>query len=125
VAIAQELEDLARLGVEIAWADLRPVLHLLDADIARLAPRLFGSLRRIELELPIVHDPADRGIRQRRHLHQVEILLLGNGERLRKRRDPELATFSVDKPDLTSTDTVIDPWLIGAGNSGDWASSSR
>ena len=121
----RNLSTLSSLGVEVSGPDLRPVLHLLDPDVARLPPRLLGPLRLVEFEFPVVHDPADGRIRQRRHLHQVEILLLGNGERLWKRRDPELATFSVDKPDLTSTDTVVDPWLIGAGNSGDWASSSR
>ena len=82
VALVQEPPHLAGLGVEIARADLWPVLHLLDADVACLAPRLLGPLCRIKFELPIVHDPADRGIRQGRHLHQVKILLLGNGERL-------------------------------------------
>src|SRR5690606_4542369 len=58
VALGQELLDLAGLGVEVAAADLGAVLHLLDADVARLAAGLLGLLRRLVLVLAIVHDTA-------------------------------------------------------------------
>ena len=73
VTLVEELGDQARLGVEVPRPDLRPVLHLLDAAALGLAPRLLGLLGLVELELPVVHDPAHGRVRRRRHLDEVEV----------------------------------------------------
>jgi hypothetical protein len=67
----------------------------------------------VELELPVVHDLAHGWIGKRRHLHEVEILLLGDKECLWQRLDPELTTILVDQSDLASSDPVVDPGLVG------------
>ena len=83
-AIAQELLDLAGLGVEVAGTDLGPVLHLLDQHVGRLLARLLGPLGRLVLELPVVHDPTDRRIGLVGHLHQVKAHVAGDGQSVRQ-----------------------------------------
>ena len=80
VALTEEPDNLPGLGVEVTRADLRPVLHLLDARTGGLAPRLLGPLGRVVLEAVVVHDPADRRVGLGGHLDQVEIQLAGDAE---------------------------------------------
>jgi hypothetical protein len=115
----QELHNLSGLGVEVAVADLRSVLHLLDPDVARLAPGLLRPLRFVEFELPVVHDPAHGRAGERSHLHEIQILPLGDLEGFRKRLDPELAALWVHQSNLASPDAVVDPGLVGAWYVGD------
>src|SRR5579875_2664278 len=122
VALGEEAAHLACLRLEVARADLRPVLHLLDADAARLAAGLLRTLRLVELELAVVHDPAHRRGRHRRHLDEVEVHLAGDGDRLRKQLDPELLAVGVDEANLTGPDAFVHPRLVGDRGSGDRAS---
>ncbi len=112
VTLAEELLDLAGLGVEVADADLRPVLHLLDGDGDALAPGLLGLLGRFVLELAVVHDPADRRVGHGGHLDEVEVELPGDGECLRQGLDAELRSVGADEADLPSSDPVVDPGLV-------------
>ena len=82
MALVQELADLAGLGVEVTRTDLRPVLHLLDPDVDRLATALLGTLCLVELELSEVHDPAHGRVGHGGHLHQVQIEFLGDRQGL-------------------------------------------
>ena len=102
-------------------ADLRPVLHLLDPDVGGLAPALLGPLGLVELELAVVHDPADRRVGHRGHLDEVEVELPGDRQGLGQRLDAELLTVGVDEADFTGTDAVVDPVLC-CGFSDDAAS---
>ena len=113
VALAQELRHLPGLGVEVARADLGPVLHLFDARAGGLAPGLLGPLGGIELELAVVHDPAHRGVGVGGHLDQVEILLAGDVERLRQGFDPQLGPVGVNQSDLPCPDPLVHPVLGG------------
>ncbi len=122
VALVEEFGHLSGLGVEVAGTDLRPVLHLLDPYVDRLASRFLGSLRRIELELAIVHDSGDGWIRQWGNLDQVEIELTGDVQRLGEQLDTELLSIGVDQAHFASADTIVDPGLIG-GDGGCYSTS--
>jgi hypothetical protein len=117
VTFVEEFGHLAGLGVEVAGTDLRPVLHLLDPYVDRLASRFLGSLCRIELELAVVHDSGHGWIRRWGYLDQVEIELTGNVQRLRKQLDTKLFSIGVYQAYFASADTVVDPGLIGCGGS--------
>ena len=114
VALAEELLDLAGLGVEVAGADLGPVLHLLDRDVGALAAGLLGLLRRLVLVLAVVHDPADRRVGLVGHLDEVEVQLTGDGECLGQRLDADLRAVGSDQADLTGSDAIVDPGLVVA-----------
>ena len=68
-AVAQKRFHLAGFGGEVPGTDLRPVLHLLDQNVGRLPARFLGPLGLFVLELPVVHDPADRWISLVGHFH--------------------------------------------------------
>jgi hypothetical protein len=68
-------------------------------------PRLFAFL---VLELPVVHDPADRRHRGRRNLDQIEAFLSGKDESLGRRHDAQLLPRVVDYSDFTDSNPLID-----------------
>ena len=61
------------------------------------------------LILPEVHDPADRRHRGRRDLDEVETLLLGYRQGLRRRHDAELLPGVVDDADFADADAFVHP----------------
>ena len=112
VALAQELLHLLGLGVEVARADLGPVLHLLDDDVGALLARLLGLLGRLVLVLAVVHDPADRGVGLVGHLDQVEVQVPGDGQGLGQGPDADLVSVGSHQADLAGADPVVDPGLV-------------
>ena len=118
VAFGQELGDLLGLGIEVSWTDLHSVLHFLDADVLRLATRLASLLSRIELELPIIHDPAHRRIGHGSHFDEVEVLLACDAKGFGQRLYAQLRSLCVDEADFTGPDTFIYPWLVRGRGTG-------
>ena len=109
---SQEPLDLAGLRVEVALRDLGPVLHLLDGDVAGLAPGLLGLLGRLVLVLAVIHDPADGRVRLSRHLDQVEVCRSGDGKGLGQGLDADLLTVRTDEPHLAGANAIVDPGLV-------------
>ena len=69
----QEPLDVALLRGVVVRIDLRTELDLLDLDPGLLLAGLLLTDVALVLELPVVHDPAPREVRLRRHLHEIEI----------------------------------------------------
>ncbi len=111
VPFVEELVDLAHLRVEVASADLRLELDLLDGDVRRFPAGLLGLLGFLVAELPVVHDPAHRRVGHRRDFDEVEVEFLGHPQRIGNWLDPELVAVRTDEADLTGTDAVVDPVL--------------
>ena len=112
VTFVDELVDLADLDVEVAPADLRAELDLLDRHVRRLAPGLLGLLGLLVPELAVVHDPAHRRVGHRGHLDEVELESSGHLQRLGDRLDPQLIAVRADEADLTGPDAVVDAVLF-------------
>ena len=55
------------------------------------------------------------GVASGRHLHQVQIALLGHPQGVRQRHDADLLAVLADEADLTGADAVVDPVLVGRG----------
>ena len=108
-SLAEEPLDLPGLGGKVADPDLGPVLHLLDQDTGGLLSGLLGLLGVLVLELPVVHDPANRRVRLIRHLHQIQAQFLGHGQGFVERPDPDLLTVRCDQSNLTGQDLLVDP----------------
>jgi hypothetical protein len=87
--------------------------------VSLLLPRFLGPDGLLILELPVVHDLADRRICERRDLDEVEPVPLGLKERLLPRNDPDLGTIRTDQSYFRGANTVVDPILRRR-----WGSSS-
>src|SRR5262249_50642047 len=75
---------------------------------------LARALLFLVLILPEIHDAADRRSGRRRDLDEVESLLLGDGQGLRRRHDAELLAGVIDHPDFADPDPFVDPHAIVA-----------
>src|SRR6185436_18317316 len=97
---------------------LRAELDLFDLDHLLVLASLTRALLLLVLVLPEIHDAADRRVGRRGDLDQVEPLLLGDGQRLRRRHDAKLCAGIVDDADFPDPDAFVDPRaVVTAGTS--------
>ena len=68
---------------------------------------LFFPLALLEPELAVIHQLADRGNGLRRDLYQVQTLLVGDFQSLRRGHDAQLLTLFTDQADLPVTDILV------------------
>ena len=91
----------------VVWIDLRPHLHLFDFDAHLLLPCLLLANVAFVLELAVVHDAADGRVGLGRHLHQIQVELLGPAHRILDRDDADLCSVGSHQPDLRSPDPLV------------------
>src|SRR5438067_569972 len=111
-ALVEEALDVALLGVVVVNADLRPELDLLDVDRDLVLARELRLLLLLVAVLPVVHHPRHRRVRLGRHLDEVEVLVLGVPDRLRRGLDPELRSVLVDEADPGRANLTVDPRML-------------
>jgi hypothetical protein len=99
---------MALLRAVVVRVDLRPELDLLDDRLGLVLARLPGLQGRFVLELPVVHELADRRPGHGRDLDQVEICLLGQPERIVDGNDPDLLAVWADETDFGYPDALVD-----------------
>src|SRR5207302_4258852 len=122
VAVGEEVPHVAVLGVEVVLRALRTQLHLLETHHVVLAAAVLLPLERLELEAPVVHEPAHRRLGLRGHLDQVELPLHGELACLLDRHDPErLLGGVVEETHVRDPDLVVDTELTKGD--GSWPSS--
>jgi hypothetical protein len=114
---ALEPLDVTLLRLVVVRIDLRPELHLLDDRVGLVAPGLTLLHGSFVLEFPEVHELANRRLRHRSHLDEVEVRFYGEAERILDADDPHLLAIWSDESDLRHADPVIDPWLDADGGS--------
>src|SRR5690606_6187377 len=107
VALLKEAARVADLELEVVLVDAGPELDFLDLDLVLLLPRLAGLAGLLVLVLAVVHDPDHRRPRVRRHLHQIETLALGDGERFVNRHYAELDDNGTDDPTRAVPDMQV------------------
>ena len=78
VARLEEALGLTDPHVVIVLINLVAHLDLLDFGLVRLLLGLFGFLFLLELELAVVHDPADRWVSLLAHQHQIQFPVAGH-----------------------------------------------
>src|SRR5688500_1813375 len=112
VPLVEELGRASRLRLEVVDVDLDGQPNLLEG--LRLLLLLLFALALLELVLvlPVVENAADRRDRGGSDLHEVETLLLCEGERLERGHDAQLLTFIVDDPHLSDPDHLIDAEVL-------------
>ena len=112
VLAEQEPGDVSLLGVVVVLRDLRAEFDLTDRDLLLVLARGLLLLGLLVLVLGVVEHAADRWARVRSDLDEVEIALLGVGERVGGLHDSDLLAVLADEPDLGHADAVIDPSLV-------------
>jgi hypothetical protein len=117
VAVFEELDRALGLGVDVMLADLRPEPNLLELDDLLVLAGLPLLLGLLVLEAAIVEQPADRRDDIGGYLDQVEVLRLGQLERLEGRQDTELLAILADKSNLANADSLVDAKILANGRS--------
>jgi len=97
------------LELEIMILSLRPKFDLFNLNNRLLLLRLPRLLTLFVAVFPIVHDPANRRLRLRRHLHQIERKLLGGLESLLNRQDAQLCTLRANHSYLFDPNPLVHP----------------
>src|SRR2546423_5751632 len=108
----EELTQTLELGLEIVLGDLRPKLHLLQLGDVLLAALVFLLLDGLELVASVVNQAADGRARLRRHLDEVETLLVCDPERGVQGKHAQLVVLVVDQSHFGAPDLVVDPQLF-------------
>src|SRR5262249_31526942 len=114
VPVREEALDVLLLELVVVLVHLRPELDFLDLDDFLVLFRRPRALLLLVLIAPEVHDAADRRYRRGGDFHEVEPLLPRDGQRLRRRHDPELCSVLVDDSDFPDSDAFVDPRAIVA-----------
>ena len=112
VALRQEAPDVLHLEVEVVLVGLRAELDLLQDDRRLVLARSLFLLRRLVLELPEVHDLANRRHGARVDLDQLEARLVGEAQRLLRGDDADLGAIGADDPDLGYADATSDAVVV-------------
>ena len=116
-SLAEKAHDVPLLGLVVVYADLRSELDLLDVDLLLVLPGLLGALVLLVPVLRVVHHPAYGRTGLRRHLDQVEVLVLGALQRLVGGDDPHLLAVGADQAHLRHPDPLVDPSRVALGGS--------
>src|SRR5438445_3607678 len=105
----EELLQPFELGLVIVFRHLGAELHLLELGDVLLAPLVLLLLYGLELVASVVHQAADRRLRLRRHLHEVESLLACDAQRGVERQHAKLVVLVIDQTHLRAADLIVDP----------------
>lgn len=96
--------------VDVMFAGSRAKLHFFYQHLRLIFPRLLDFLLLQIAELAIVHDPADRRRRCRRHLNQIEFFAFRKTQCFSQGQDADLLPIGLNDPDFTRADLLIDPY---------------
>ena len=124
IAVLQEADDVVLLEVEVVLVDARPELHFFDDDDFLLLLGLALFLLLLKHIFPVVHDLADRRVRRRRDLYEIEVLFSCQILRLLDGNDSDLLAVLVDQADLGGADHVVNSGLGFCGSTVESRSSS-
>ncbi len=108
VAVLQELDGAADLGVEVALADLRLEPDLLELDRPLVAAGFLLAAGLLVLELAVVEQTRDRRSGHGGDLDEVDAPLLRESESLTGGHDAQLAPVFVHDPHLRDADHLVD-----------------
>src|SRR3712207_5106178 len=103
------------LGVEVVVTNLGSELYLTDVDVDLLLAGGLAGLFLLVLVLAVVHNPNHRWVRVWRHLHEVEVALLGVIHRVSYVLNSQLIPALRDETHRAGPDLAADPWFFFCG----------
>ena len=107
VAIFEEANHVIFFGLVVVIVDVDAELHFLDDDPCLFLLGLAVLLFLLVEKLAVIHNAADRRLRRRRNLNQVEPFLFCELERLEGWNDAELLAQIIDYTNFASPDALI------------------
>ena len=107
VAFVEESEHVVLLRLVIVLVNVDAELNFLDDDLLLVLLGLAFLLFLLIKVLAEVKNAANRWLRSRRNLYQVETSFPGHFERFERRHDAELIRLVVDHSDLAGANTLI------------------
>jgi len=105
------------LGLVVVRVDLGTKLLFLDDGLLLVLARLARLLRRLVLELAVVHDLADRRLGVGRYFDKVEIGIRGDAECIFDAHNAYLFTARPNKSDFGYANALVDTGLSADGPS--------
>ena len=108
VAFFEELDQLAELDLVVALVGARAELDLLDLDLLLLELGLVRLLLLTVAEFAVIHELADRRLGKRRNLHQIDLSLFRQPQRLGDRHDSKLLSIVRDQTHLRCGDLPVE-----------------
>ncbi len=108
VALFQKLEDVLHLDVIVMGVGVGPEFDLFHLDDFLLLSGFAFALLLFVLVFAKVHDLADRRVRVRRDLDQIEAGISGELHGFGGMNHPDIFTFGANQANFGGTDSVID-----------------
>ena len=106
---AKKLERAVPLPRVVVRTDLRSQLELLQGDVHLIPLRCTSFALLLVAPLAVVEDAADRRVRVRRHLDEIEVARVCMTRRLFGTHDSELSSILGDQPHRPVADLFVDP----------------
>src|SRR5271169_6475297 len=113
----QEPDHVTLFGLVVVIVDLGAQFLFFDNGLLLVLARLARLLRRLILELAVIHDLADRWSGLRRNLDKVEIGIRGDAKGIFDTHDAYLFPSWTDQTDFRYADALVDAGLSADGAS--------
>ena len=108
VFFLQEARHVAQLDLVVVFVRTRPQLDFLDLNLLLLELLLMLAFLFLVLEFAVIHDPANRRLRQRSDLDQIYPGFFCQMKRLPSAHDPECFPFDADQSDFRGVYLFVD-----------------
>ena len=100
------------LRVVVILVDFQTNTDRFDDGIGLISASLTGFLRRLILELAVVHQFGDGRFRVRGDFNEIEVCFLGETKRVLKTDDTYLLTGRTNKAHFIATNALINSWFV-------------
>ncbi len=112
VTVAEEPLQISQFGLVITLSRTGSKFYFLELDLLLLFTCRLALFALLKNKLPVVHQPADRGVRSGRDLYQVKLRRFRQGQGFLSRDDPHLFSIRADKANLSRSNLFIEPALF-------------
>src|SRR5690606_3637528 len=113
------------LDLKVVRVDLGTQAQLLELDALLFLAGIALSFALLVFELPVIHDPADRGLGVRGDLDEIEIVAGCDVQSFLGGENAELIALRIDHPDAPAPDLMIDPRTFFTRGRQRWISTNH
>jgi len=107
VALVQKTQYVVLFGLVIVIVHVDAELHFLDRDRLLVLFGLALLLFLLVQKFPVIHDAANRRLRCRGNLYQIEVTFAGHLERFERWQDADLLAFIINHANFACADALV------------------